>query len=205
MIVHSTQQPHPQTVAPVLLRTMQFSDKAIWGVETESEVFSGQKVFGTSGNTAGSVVAFDVITETLEKSTLGSKRPGDHVNLERSLKVNDRLDGHFVQGHVDGRATVDRVQSSPREHVIWLRPDASLGPYIIPKGSVAVDGVSLTIAAVEGVKRMTSSAGEGAGMTIVEVDEYADTKEVLDDIKGIGIRTRPCIIFSIDVKYYLWI
>jgi riboflavin synthase len=104
----------------------------------------------TATDIAGSVVAFDVITETLEKSTLGSKRPGGHVNLERSLKANDRLDGHFVQGHVDGRAVVDRVQSSPREHVIWLRPDASLGPYIIPKGSVAVDGVSLTIAAVDG-------------------------------------------------------
>jgi len=99
---------------------------------------------------AGSVLTFDVITETLEKSTLGLKRPGDRVNLERSLKADGRLDGHFVQGHVDGRAVVERVRSSPREHVVWLRPDTSLGPYIVPKGSVAVDGVSLTIAAVEG-------------------------------------------------------
>lgn len=130
---------------------------------------------------AGSVLAFDVITETLEKSTLGSKRPGERVNLERSLKADGRLDGHFVQGHVDGRAAVDRVQSSPREHVIWLRPDPSLGPYIIPKGSVAVDGVSLTIAAVEGglfsialiptTLEMTTLSSTGAGDQVnIETD-----------------------------------
>ncbi len=99
---------------------------------------------------SGEELAFDVITETLEKGTLGSKRPCDRVNLERSLRATDRLDGHFVQGHVDGKATVDRVVASDREDVIWLRPEASLDPYIVPKGSVAVDGVSLTIAAVAG-------------------------------------------------------
>ncbi len=94
-------------------------------------------------------LVFDVIAETLGKSTLGSKRPGDRVNLERSLQVGDRLDGHFVQGHVDGTARVTRIVSNPREHVVWLRPQPCLRPYMIPKGSVAVDGVSLTLAAVE--------------------------------------------------------
>jgi len=91
---------------------------------------------------------FDVIRETLDKTTLGQKRPGDRVNLERSLRVGDRLDGHFVQGHVDGTAEVDRVLASPREHVVFLRPQSHLVPYIIPKGSITVDGVSLTIAEV---------------------------------------------------------
>ncbi len=98
----------------------------------------------------GEDLSFDVVTETLEKSTLGAKRRGDSVNLERSLRISDRLDGHFVQGHVDGTATVDRVLASSREHVVWLRPGSSLTPYLIPKGSVAADGVSLTIAAVQG-------------------------------------------------------
>ena len=88
---------------------------------------------------------FDVITETLAKTTLGQKRPGDRVNLERSLKVGDRLDGHMVQGHVDGLAVVREIRSSAREWVVRLRPDPDLLPYLIPKGSVAVDGVSLTI------------------------------------------------------------
>ena len=99
--------------------------------------------------TAGQVLDFDVIAETIKKSTLGSKGVGGQVNLERSLRVGDRLDGHFVQGHVDGRAIVDRVQASARECVIWLRPEQTLVPYIVPKGSVAVDGVSLTIAAMK--------------------------------------------------------
>lgn len=99
---------------------------------------------------SGSSLSFDVVTETLEKSTIGSMRVAGSVNLELSLRASDRLDGHFLQGHVDGRAAVQRVESSPREQVLWLRPDVALLPYIIPKGSVSVDGVSLTIAAVSG-------------------------------------------------------
>lgn len=102
----------------------------------------------TVAKIGGPFLSFDVITETLSKSTLGSKRVGDDVNLELSLRVDGRLDGHFVQGHVDGRAVVDRVVASSTQHVIWFRPDRALLPYIIPKGSVALDGVSLTIAEV---------------------------------------------------------
>ena len=91
---------------------------------------------------------FEVIAETIRKSTLNSKRVGDRVNLERSLRVGDRLDGHFVQGHVDGTAVIDQLLTSAREHVLGLCPEESLMPYIVPKGSVAVDGVSLTIASV---------------------------------------------------------
>lgn len=91
---------------------------------------------------------FDVIKETLEKTTLGDKRTGDIVNLERSIQPGGRFDGHFVQGHVDGTAVVERADSSPQEWVVWLRPESHLRPFMIPKGSVAIDGVSLTIAAV---------------------------------------------------------
>jgi riboflavin synthase len=94
----------------------------------------------------GDALEFDVVIETLQRTTLGSKSPGAALNLERSLRVGDRLDGHFVLGHVDGTASVDRVSADAREHVVWLRPDAHLAPYLIPKGSVAIDGVSLTIA-----------------------------------------------------------
>lgn len=104
----------------------------------------------TVADVSGALLSFDVVTETLEKSTIGAMRVGRSVNLELSLRASDRLDGHFLQGHVDGRAVVQRVESSPREHVLWLRPDAALLPYIIPKGSVSVDGVSLTIATVTG-------------------------------------------------------
>jgi len=94
--------------------------------------------------------SFDVVAETLDKSTLGAKREGDVVNIELSLRLCDRVDGHFVQGHVDGIATVERIESSPKEHAVWLRPQDNLRAYIVPKGSIALDGVSLTIAKLEG-------------------------------------------------------
>ena len=102
----------------------------------------------TVAATSGNALEFDAISETLGKSTLGSKRSGDRVNIERAVGVGDRFDGHFVQGHVDGTGAVGRVQSSAREWVAWIRPQPQLTPYIIPQGSVAVDGVSLTIADV---------------------------------------------------------
>ncbi len=92
---------------------------------------------------------FDVIRETLDKTMLGRLRTGDRVNLEPSLRAGDRLDGHFVQGHSDGTATVQRVIANEAEHVVWLRPGEQLLSYIIPKGSIALDGVSLTVAAIE--------------------------------------------------------
>lgn len=92
------------------------------------------------------LVDFDVIRETLDRSTLGRLRVGDRVNLERSLVVGDRLDGHFVQGHVDGQARLRQRIASGEEFVLWLVPDSPLAGYMVPKGSVAVDGVSLTIA-----------------------------------------------------------
>lgn len=97
----------------------------------------------------GHTVDFDVVAETLEKSTLGNRRVGDAVNIELSLRAGDRIDGHFVQGHVDGTATVDRIEKSRGRHDLWFDPDSQVRTYIVPKGSVAIDGVSLTIAAVE--------------------------------------------------------
>ena len=94
-------------------------------------------------------LSFDVIPETLSRSTLGDLRPGGRVNLERSLRAGDRMDGHAVQGHVDGTARVSGIVSGPGGHVVTLEGSAELMPYIIPKGSVCVDGVSLTIADVQ--------------------------------------------------------
>ena len=93
---------------------------------------------------------FNVIAENLRCTTLGSLQPGRGVNLQKSLSVGDRIDGHFVQGHVDAVATIIRVDQSPRECVLWFAMEAAAMAYIIPKGSVAIDGISLTIAEVSG-------------------------------------------------------
>jgi riboflavin synthase alpha subunit len=93
---------------------------------------------------------FDVVTETLRLSTLGAKIPQDRVNLELSLRGDSFVGGHFVQGHVDGVARVVAVSHDPRDWRISFEAPASCVPYIVPKGSVAVDGVSMTIAEVSG-------------------------------------------------------
>jgi riboflavin synthase len=93
-------------------------------------------------------VEFDVIPETLSRSTLGGLKAGARVNLERSLRAGDPLDGHVVQGHVDGIARVGAISTGDDGHVVSLIAKGQLMPFIIPKGSVAIDGVSLTIAGV---------------------------------------------------------
>lgn len=87
----------------------------------------------------------DVMRETLEKTSLGGLRPGDPVNLERAVRVDQRLGGHIVQGHVDGVGTV--VERQPSEHwdVVTVAIPSELARYLVDKGSVAVDGVSLTV------------------------------------------------------------
>ncbi len=89
---------------------------------------------------------FDVIYETLARTNLGELRPGDAVNIERSLRAGDPLDGHFLQGHVDGLARVTDIGREAGEYRLWLAADEPVLRYIVPKGSVALDGVSLTIA-----------------------------------------------------------
>lgn len=91
---------------------------------------------------------FDVVPETWRVSNLGDLKPGAEVNVERALRVGDRLDGHFVQGHVDGVGVVDRLDRTGGEWKLWTVAPDDLVPYIVRKGSVAVDGVSLTIADV---------------------------------------------------------
>lgn len=129
-------------------RCLRIDIGAIGGEFKNGDSLSVSGVCLTVTTIADDIAAFDVINETLERTTLGEKHVGTQVNLERPLRVGDRFDGHFVQGHVDGTARIERIQKSSKEHILWLAPQKHLVPYMIPKGSVAVDGVSLTIAAV---------------------------------------------------------
>lgn len=127
-------------------------------------------------------VGFDVISETLQRSILGEKRVGDRVNLERAMMIGDRFDGHFVQGHVDGRAEVTEVIKSEREHAIWFRPDSNLRPYVVPKGSIAIDGVSLTIAEVRGDAFSTALIPTTLERTTLGLLSVADRVNVESDV-----------------------
>lgn len=86
-----------------------------------------------------------LMSETLTKTNLGDLLPGGAVNLERPPSMNQGLDGHFVQGHVDGVCTVERIETIGDDSIFTFKAPAALLPYLIPKGSVALDGVSLTV------------------------------------------------------------
>lgn len=87
----------------------------------------------------------DVMAETLDRSSLKAVQPGVRVNLERAAAVNSRLGGHIVQGHVDGTGTVLSRVSSPHWDVVRIGLPADLARYVVHKGSITVDGVSLTV------------------------------------------------------------
>lgn len=93
-------------------------------------------------------IKVEAIEETLRKTTLGSFRVGEKVNLERAAKLGDRMGGHLVQGHVDCKGTVKSIDEKATEVQIWIEFPIEFDKYIIPVGSIAVNGVSLTVAKV---------------------------------------------------------
>jgi riboflavin synthase len=142
-------------------------------------------------------VDFDVMGETLQRSVVGSLRPGDRVNLERAVRADARLDGHVVQGHVDGTGVVlSRTPGTEWEAVRFGLP-GELARYVAEKGSIAVDGVSLTVSAVGAdffdvglipeTLRATTLGGKAAGDPVnLEVDVLAKYVARLLETTGTG-------------------
>ena len=97
----------------------------------------------------GPYLAFEAGPETLSKTSLGSKQIGDSVNLERSLQVGDRLGGHLVTGHVDARGVLDERTDDEEWSTFWFQVPKTLIRQMAPKGSITVEGVSLTLVDVE--------------------------------------------------------
>jgi len=104
-------------------------------------------------------VDFEIINETMNRTCLGLLKAGDKVNIERSLRLSDRLDGHFLLGHVDGIGIIKKIIKSPIQTKVWIRiQNKKLMSWIVPKGSIAIDGVSLTIIDIEDKDKMISVA-----------------------------------------------
>lgn len=99
----------------------------------------------TAVNISKDVAEFEMVGETIKKTNLGSLKSGNKVNIERSLKVGERLEGHFVLGHVDGVGIISKMEKQPNQIKIWTKIPKELSKYIIKKGSVTVDGISLTV------------------------------------------------------------
>lgn len=115
----------------------------------ESIAFDGVclTVAGVLGD-APYTLAFDVVPETLRRTTLGRRAPGDVLNVERSLRVGDRLGGHTVQGHVEGTGEVQALETIGEDVRLTLRLPAALFDGVLAKGSITLDGVSLTVGEV---------------------------------------------------------
>ena len=90
-------------------------------------------------------VCFEVVKETLRRTSLGMLEIGDHVNLERSLRISDRIEGHIVLGHIDGVGEIEDIVKKPSETKIWISVNKEIAKFLVSKGSVALDGISFTI------------------------------------------------------------
>jgi riboflavin synthase len=92
-----------------------------------------------------SIAYFEAVKETMKRTSLGMLKVGDHVNLERSLKISDRIEGHIVLGHIDGVGKIEDIVKIPSETKIWINVKKGIAKFLVPKGSVALDGISFTI------------------------------------------------------------
>ncbi|MBN1621624.1 MAG: riboflavin synthase [Endomicrobiales bacterium] len=91
------------------------------------------------------IIEFDISPETLQKTNLGQVKPGSRINVENSLKVGDKLSGHFVSGHVDDVGKILKIQQENNSYVFTFAVSEKLLIYVAPKGSVSIDGISLTV------------------------------------------------------------
>ena len=128
--------------------------------------------------------AFQAGTETLSKTNLGTLRVDDRVNLERSLPVSGRLGGHFVQCHVDGVGQVDAIDRDGDWVAMWFRVPAALARLMVAKGSVAVDGISLTVVNVEHDRFSVALIPHTLTVTTLGVRQVGDPVNIETDILG---------------------
>ena len=144
----------------------------------------------TATSIRGAAFSADVMAETLSRSSLGPLVAGDRVNLELPLRATDRLGGHVVQGHVDGVGEVRSIREDGFARVVEVGTDPDLLRYVVEKGSIAVDGISLTVAALgadgfsvslipETLERTTMGAARPGRVVNLEVDVLAKYVERL--------------------------
>lgn len=92
------------------------------------------------------LLGFDLLQETWERTSFRSLESGRRVNLERALAANGRLDGHFVTGHIDAPGTIKKIEAKGQDHIVQISVPEAVRPYVVFKGSIALDGISLTVA-----------------------------------------------------------
>jgi len=129
-------------------------------------------------------VDFEAGEETLSKTSLGAFREGTRVNLERALAAGDRLGGHFVQGHIDGVGSVDEINRHDEWIDMWFRVPSSLTELMVPRGSVAVDGVSLTVVDLKADRFSVALIPHTLEITTLGDRQSGDVVNIEPDILG---------------------
>src|SRR5699024_3972006 len=126
----------------------------------------------------------DVMHETLDRSTLGSLKPGNRVNLERAMAADGRFGGHIVAGHVDGRGTVRKIERD--DNALWYTIGAGreILRYVVEKGSIAIDGISLTVAKVSEESFQVSVIPHTARETVLQDRKPGDEVNLETDVIG---------------------
>ncbi len=127
---------------------------------------------------------FEMVSETIRRTSLGQTRPGEMVNIERSLKVGDRLEGHFVLGHVDGTGIIEDIKKTSSETTVWIKLERELIKSVVPKGSIAVDGISLTLVCVEDNRVSVSLIPHTLKATTLGMKHRGDRVNIETDILG---------------------
>jgi riboflavin synthase len=133
---------------------------------------------------SGGAFSMDVSGETLSRSTLRSLRQGSEVNLERALRLSDRLGGHLVSGHVDGIGKILKKESQQRSWLLTIGIDEQLSRHTVLKGSIAVDGISLTINACDKRSFEVSIIPQTGTMTTILKKKVGDLVNIETDLIG---------------------
>ncbi len=127
---------------------------------------------------------FEMIDETTKKTDLGNLKIGSIVNIERSLKAGDRLEGHFVLGHVDGVGIIKKILKKPKEVQVWFEVPKKLAKYIVKKGSIAIDGISLTVVEIKKNLVLVSFIPHTIAITNFKTKKVGDKVNIETDILG---------------------
>lgn len=127
---------------------------------------------------------FEMIDETTKKTDLGNLKTGSIVNIERSLKVGDRLEGHFVLGHVDGVGIIKKILKKPKEVQVSFEVPKNLAKYIVKKGSIAIDGISLTVVEIKKNLVLVSLIPHTIQVTNFKTKKIGDKVNIETDVLG---------------------
>ena len=127
---------------------------------------------------------FEIIEETTKKTDLGNLKIGGIINIERSLKAGDRLEGHFVLGHVDGVGIIKKILKKPKEIQIYFEIPKKLSKYVVKKGSIALDGISLTVVDIKNTLACVSLIPHTVNITNFSTKKVGDKINIETDILG---------------------